>query len=85
MAWLQWRETQKPAGGDFLLRVSYFSPPLLLTFHPPGILADDMGLGKTLTMIALVLKQREDEEERKGKEEREEQEWSVGQLGSMVR
>lgn len=24
-----------------------------------GILADDMGLGKTLTMIALVLKQRE--------------------------
>ncbi|KAK3095192.1 hypothetical protein FSP39_011239 [Pinctada imbricata] len=28
--------------------------------HPPGgILADDMGLGKTLTMISLVLKQRQ--------------------------
>lgn len=26
-----------------------------------GILADDMGLGKTLTMISLVLKQRENE------------------------
>ena len=44
-----------------------------------------MGLGKTLTMISLVLKQREDEEERKGKEEREEQEWSGGQLGSLVK
>lgn len=26
-----------------------------------GILADDMGLGKTLTMISLILKQRENE------------------------
>jgi len=39
--------------------------------HPAGgILADGMGFGKTLTMISLILKQRELEEENRGKKKK---------------
>jgi transcription termination factor 2 len=59
LKWLLWRETQIPAGKrrDYLF-IQLF-PKLIIIFLLGGILADDMGLGKTLTMIALIVKQKE--------------------------
>ncbi|CAH0728619.1 unnamed protein product, partial [Brenthis ino] len=52
LLWLRWREAQRPRGG-LLGGYAFF-----LMFGNVGI-ADDMGLGKTITMIALVLSDKE--------------------------
>lgn len=64
LKWLLWRETQTPAGKKkqfrFTCRVarSIYCNAFLSCFKG-GILADDMGLGKTLTMISLIVRQKE--------------------------
>ena len=52
-----------------------------------GVLADDMGLGKTLTLISLILKQKEAFEELPNKDEliREEKEWLAKKNKNLVR
>ncbi|XP_063831636.1 uncharacterized protein LOC135080842 [Ostrinia nubilalis] len=98
LAWLRWRETQRPYGGilgeSILHEALATRPPELRprmnlrgiphalaclrwreTQRPyGGILADDMGLGKTITMISLILTDKEaniddddDDEEERGK------------------
>ncbi|OWK64002.1 Transcription termination factor 2 [Lonchura striata] len=68
LAWLLWRESQKPCGGilgeqqngkvDFVGQI-YGKKGLHLITCVRLFAADDMGLGKTLTMIALILAQKQ--------------------------
>lgn len=62
IAWLMWRESQKPCGGILGLLTShnYIIYVPLLFKNVCYVAADDMGLGKTLSMISLVLKSAEE-------------------------
>ncbi|CAG08244.1 unnamed protein product, partial [Tetraodon nigroviridis] len=77
LAWLLWRETQKPCGGILGKSSNHilFFPCMKVTNHLffcccffPNA-ADDMGLGKTLTMISLILTKKISE---KGKDDKKE-------------
>ena len=77
LAWISWRETQKPPGGILGKTAHCHFSFLCISFRFFYHAADDMGLGKTLTMIALILKTKVElkKSEKKDKGESEEDGW----------
>lgn len=80
LAWLLWRETQKPCGGilgkwggGHLVCFSCINFTYALVFCLNA--ADDMGLGKTLTMIALILTQKKQNKKEDEKKEKQLDKW----------